>query len=434
MSAEAIVKSHLADGDYFLSAENPTATVDQRDLEDLAMRLFARPDVLAARRRAAATWKLVTEYQMPAEQWAMFEEQMIDYCFRGTLMGTNSDPQYPRVLRVYTPHGHWFGRDVPGSKWGGENPDNAYRVMPIEAGAEYEIHGQRQQCPSGYVTFQVVGNTTTSYTVGSLEQRDMVVDPGGRYLITLSSEASDGRPNHIQIDEDAKYVFVRDSMGDWETQAPDALRIRRITPPTRAPWTEDDLAKRVVHAIVWDVPYAYMASRFFLNKRQAMVQYENTGDTGGLVSQINSPGNFHIDEDEAVIITASNNGADYHSAVLHDLFIRSLEYRNHQSSLNQAQSTVDANGLTTPYVIAHRDPGLANWLDTTGLHDVTILLRWQGLPESGPVGKVTINAKTVKLAQLDSELSPGVAKITPEDRKKQLARRARGYDRRFIDH
>jgi hypothetical protein len=39
---------------YFLSAGNPVANVDQRELEDLAMRVFELPEVRAARKRALA--------------------------------------------------------------------------------------------------------------------------------------------------------------------------------------------------------------------------------------------------------------------------------------------------------------------------------------------------------------------------------------------
>lgn len=421
-------------GDYFLSEDNPAATTDQRELEDLAMRLFERPDVKAARASAANAWRMVTELRMPAQQWAMFDDHMIDYAFRGTLLGTNSDAQHPRVLRVYMPRGRWFGREVPGSKWGGENPDNAYRIMPVEAGASYEIHGWRQKEPSSYVSFQIVGNTTTSYTVGSLEQRDIAIEADGSYVITLGPDAADGRSNHIQLHCDARYVFVRDSMGDWCAQSPDRLRIRRTSAATRPPLSEDELAARVIYAIAWDVPYAYFASRIFLNKRQGLIPPINPADVGGLVSQINSPGSFHIADDEAVVVTATNNGADYRSLVLHDLFIRSLEYRDHQSSLNQGQAATDEGDLTTTYVIAHRDPGIVNWLDTTGLNDVTALHRWQGLPAGGPAGKLEITTKTVKFADLDAELGPGVRRITPEQRKEQMARRAAGYDRRFLDH
>src|SRR5580700_2859722 len=62
----------LASDKFFLSAENPIANVDQRDLEALAIQIFARPDVQAARKRAAATWALVTKGVYSQEQWARF--------------------------------------------------------------------------------------------------------------------------------------------------------------------------------------------------------------------------------------------------------------------------------------------------------------------------------------------------------------------------
>ena len=423
----------MPDAPYFLSAENPVANVDQRDLEDLALRLSRRPDVQAACSRAAVMWRRVTDRLMLAEQMSRFDAHISDYCFKSVLVAADSDANFPRVLRVYSQAAHWFGRDIPASKWGGDNPDNAYRILPIAAGARYEITGRRQRHPSTYVTFQLVGNSSTSETLGSLEERDMRIGRDGSYVLTLDSTPAGGRPNHMQIKPGAMYLFIRDSMADWSTQAPDALRVRRLTLPDRQPLTEDELAARAVRNILGDVFYAYYASRLFFNSPQAMNQPEGAGSVGGLVSQIGSQGHFHIADDEAVIITASAGGATYRSIVLHDLWLRSLEYRDRQVSLNNAQMSPDADGRFT-YVIAHRDPGIQNWLDTTGLHDVLVLQRWQGFPTVGAMVLPTITSRIVKFSDIASELPGGVARVTPTQRQEQLARRAAGYDRRFLDH
>lgn len=419
----------LETGDYFLSATNPVANVDQRDLELLAMRLFERPDVRVARARAEIMWRRVADRLMPADQMALFDRHVSDYCFKCTLVAANTDANHPRVLRVYSEGARWLGHDVPGAKWGGDNPNNAYRIIPVAAGGRYEVTGQRQVDPSTYVTFQLVSNSTTSATLASLEQLDMEIGADGRYTLTLDDRPAEGRRNHLRIPEGTLYLFIRDSMGDWERQQPDALRVRRIDPPTRTPLTEDELAVTAIRNILSDVFYAYYAQRLFFNGPQMMTPPEGAGSVGGLVTQQGSLGHFTLRDDEAVIITANAAGATYRDIVLHDLWLRSLPNRDNQISLTNAQMAPDADGRFT-YVLSITDPGVHNWLDPCGLHDVLILHRWQGFPDPD-AQPPAIESRKVPLAQLEGALPSGVARVTPAERRAQIARRQAAYDRRF---
>ena len=47
---------------FFLSETNPCANVDQRDIEDVAMRLIRRPEVERARAHASLLWRSVAEH------------------------------------------------------------------------------------------------------------------------------------------------------------------------------------------------------------------------------------------------------------------------------------------------------------------------------------------------------------------------------------
>jgi hypothetical protein len=415
---------------YFLSASNPIANVDQRDLERLAMRLFDRADVRVARDKAAIMWRRVADRLMPSDQMALFDDHVSDYCFKSILVAANTDANYPRVLRVYSEGAEWFGHKTPSAKWGGDNPNNAYRIVPVAAGARYEVTGQRQAGPSTYVTFQLVGNSTTSATLASLEQLDMDVAADGSYRLTLDGTPAEGRRNHMTIPEGTLYLFIRDSMTDWESQSPDALHVRRLDPPLRDPLTEDELAATAIRNILADIFYAYYAQRLFFNGPQMMTPPEGAGSVGGLVSQQGSLGHFTLAEDEAVIITANAAGATYRDIVLHDLWLRSLPNRNNQVSLTNAQMAPDADGRFT-YVIAIADPGVHNWLDMCGLHDALVLHRWQGFPDP-QADPPSIESRKVKLSQLDEALPLGVMRVTPEERDRQIARRQAAYDRRFV--
>src|SRR5262245_6953478 len=123
----------MAKDDLFLSAENPIATTHQREQEDLAMRLLQRPEMEKARTFAEFLWREGMQYYAQ-DQWHLFDQMIGEYAYHYALRTVASDPCEPKVVRFMVPPHGWFGRDVPGSRWGGDSPDFIYRIIPIEHG------------------------------------------------------------------------------------------------------------------------------------------------------------------------------------------------------------------------------------------------------------------------------------------------------------
>ena len=169
--------------------------------------------VAAARKQAEYLWRQVVAYPMAAHL-SRFDQMLDEYVFNYMLKAVNSDANDPRFLRVYMPAGQWFGRLTPGSRWGGDNPDNVYRICPIAAGARYEVRGRIRSVPVADVTYTLVGNSTTMKTLGSLEGRDLRTEPDGRGVMTIDDRAAEGRPNHLQSPRGSLVLFVRDSLSD----------------------------------------------------------------------------------------------------------------------------------------------------------------------------------------------------------------------------
>ena len=145
------------------------------------------------------------------------------------------------------------------------------------------------------------------------------------------------------------------------------------------------MAERAATYMVSDVYLLYWFTRLNYNfPVNTMREPRSSGPVGGLQTQMGSQGLIRLADDEAMIITSTAAGAAYRNFVLHDVWYRSIEYWTRQSSLNNAQMAPNEDGRYT-LVVAHRDPGVANWLDTGGLHELYALHRWQGLPvTSGP--------------------------------------------------
>ena len=418
---------------FFLSETNPCANVDQRDIEDVAMRLIRRPEVERARAHASLLWRSVAEYAA-GPQMSRFEEMMDDYTFNYALKAANGDPTRPRVLRSYVPAANWFGRDVPGSRWGGDNPDNAYRLIPIAAEGRYEVHGRRMPGGIANVTYALVANSATSVTLSLLEDCDLKFEPDGSFVITVDDRPTGGLVNHIQNKPGALFLFIRDAMGDWQTETPNALRVKRLDTGPGPAASEADMAELAAKYVVADVYLLYWFTRLNYNMPiNVMREPRGSGAVGGLRSQMGSQGTIRLADDEAMIITSTSGDAAYRGIVLHDIWYRAIEYWKRQSSLNTGQMVPDADGRYT-FVVAHTDPGIANWLDTGGLGETFALHRWQGLPREGSGhAPPTIRSEVIKLKDLESRLPPGVRRIGAAERRQSLERRLAAYQRRFAD-
>ena len=113
------------------------------------------------------------------------------------------------------------------------------------------------------------------------------------------------------------------------------------------------------------------------------------------------------------------------SVSLADFWWQSLDYASRQSSLNGHQAESDADGVFRG-VIAHRDPGVPNWLDTTGYTEGSLAVRFL-LAEAPP--KPSLRA--VPFAALHDELPAGTRRVTPAERAATLLARRRAVWRRF---
>jgi len=421
----------LIKDDYFLSSRNPVANVDQRHVEDLARELIERPELAQAREKAGYLWRVVTEYTAGPQISRlenMLAECTVNYALKGAL-----DPDYPRIVRLLQAPGRWFGRDMPGSRWGGDNPDNAYRLAPVAHGARYVVFGQRMPGGVANVTYTLVANTATSVTLATLEDRDVVTNADGSFVLTIDDQPAAGRPNHLQTQAGVKFLFVRDSMNDWARETPNALRIHRLDPPSRPPRTLAEMAQFAAYHFVDDVYLLYWFTRLNYGfPPDAMRPPRGSGGVGGLRSQMGSQGLIRLQENEAMVVTATDAGAAFRDFVLHDVWYLTIEYWQRQTSLTAGQMVADDDGRYT-FVIAHEDPGVHNWLDTGGLHEIYALHRWQGLPrdESTPLPQIT--SRVIPLSDLARALPKGVRTLSRTERAEQLARRQRDFLVRFAE-
>lgn len=417
------------------SPANPTATADQRDLEALALKVLQTPEVQFAKAQAANRLKVLIGKDVPEEAWQSFDNTMEEWAFGFALRAANSDSGHPRVLRhLFAPAHQWFGMAVPGNHGiGGDNPDNIYSIIPIDPYSRFEVIGHHHSA-SVDAPFQIVSNLSLSTTLSMLEWQDIKVRGDGSFVVSIDPEPANGRPNHLQTSPDALYLLIRDTMPAWG-DVPNHYSVKRLDSPLAKPMSLEQITKRAALWIINEIPSAHYW--------QAMVNQlaENqftpafvTGKVGGMFTARMSYAKLHLRDDEAYVITVKNGRADYRGLVLMNFWQHSVDYGNRLTSMNDSQSDPNPDGTTT-YVISKNDPGIYNWIDTTGLRHPKVMIRWQGLPYQDKQFDENswVEGKLVKFNQLEKSLPKYVKKITPESRKKQLELRQQSYKTRFTD-
>jgi hypothetical protein len=78
-------------------------------------------------------------------------------------------------------------------------------------------------------------------------------------------------------------------------------------------------------------------------------------------------------------------------------------------------------------VVAHRDPGVANWLDTAGHSEGPIILRCVRT-ETAPVP----TTRVVPMADVAAALPPGTRRVSPEERAAVMDARRLAVSKRFV--
>lgn len=416
---------------YFLSAENPIATVEQRELEATALRLLKRPELQKAQTTVSMLWRNVMAYPV-RDQMARFDNMIDEYMFHFALRAANSDACYPKVLRFMAPPHRWFGRDVPGSRWAGDSPDFIYRLIPITHGGRYELH-VRTTCPSPpTVNYALMADAPAPVVHFLLDSLD-IADANREHVITVDGAPADGRKNHMQTRPGSDHIMIRDALGDWIAQTPNALRVSRLDTPDRAPLAEDELAQRAARSALEGVYYAYYCTQSgYGQPPNEMRPLQSSAAYGGMPTQWGNKGNLHLADDAALLVRANAAGALFRNVVLCDAFFMSLNYWSRIGSLNMVQMAPDEDGWFT-YVVAHEDPGVHNWLDTGGLQRTIFGQRWQAFARDGATETPSLSVRTVKFKDLEAALPQGVRRIDSAGRRDQIAHREAGFKRRFID-
>ena len=152
---------------------------------------------------------------------------------------------------------------------------------------------------------------------------------------------------------------------------------------------------------------------------------------GGQSTNLYAGGVYELGPDEALVIESRVAiEPEYLGMVLSNLWGESLDFASHQCSLNGFQSERDADGALR-WVVAHRDPGVPNWLDTTGHPEGFMSPRWS-FAETPPQDRwPTIHAKKVRFDEIRAHLPRETRTLLPGERAERIRIRQEHVRRRY---
>jgi hypothetical protein len=313
--------------------------------------------------------------------------------------------------------------------FGATNTDNNYYRAALDPGGTYRVSGDLTGVKELLFSVQdgefVFGKTEV---LAELSLEELTLGEGGTLELYLGGPE---RPrNWLPLAPEAEYLNVREFVGDWEHDALASLFMERLddvgpvgtlTPAAHAAaldrvatWVEASVA-------VWKDYAAGLRAVLAVNELQAPLK-----PVGGAQNMLHGAAQWELEPDQALVVEFDRPDATYWSIQTYVLdWMVPLDFANRVTSLNDRQLHEDDDGVVR-IVLSHVDPGVQNWLDTSGLRNGLFTYRYVR-PKNAPAPRTAVvPAKEVRL-HLHSSTPP----FSPKERGEQVVSRQRGVTRRF---
>jgi hypothetical protein len=269
---------------------------------------------------------------------------------------------------------------APAQKILGDNVDSLYHFAPLRGDRRYRIRGRRGN--EVYLAFCVYGGKPdgewSERVVANLSQRDIACDADGGFTIELAA-APPPTGTAIRLAPDAVCVIVRQYFVDGASLRPASFTIEALDPVGPPPPLDDATLARKLGAVATfvreTIQFAPLPSGLPPNLLGPAMPWNPNVPGWGTPDNVYSLGLFRLEPDEALVIEGRSPKCVYFGAQLWNRYMQSLDYRYHRVSLNHAEIAFEADG-SFKLVVAHRDPGMPNWLDTAGHREGVVFCRW----------------------------------------------------------
>lgn len=397
----------------------------------------------------------------------------------GSLERMLDDPLYPRFKRAIQP---WNRGTI-------DNADAVYLYAEIDGNHSYRIRGQVADCRHWRGEAPVTGRRAPQYLIfelasgyagdsGSLAElvpgtrintstldcHTLYVEKDGSFEILVAPERPAGYQGNFLLskrsshDKDyvGRYLTLRELFHDWENERLIDIEILRLECERYPrPALNAEKAAHMLRQIgtltnhqmrFWNIFYSQLLETYGKTKIglsadgdppfmpcNAMNEPNAMGiaSGGGQSTNIYSGGVFKLAEHEALLIESSvAKTPAFMGFHLANLWGESLDFESYQSSLNASQMDVGEDGVYR-WIVAHRDPGFANWLDTTGLEQGFLTVRYTYKEQPPQADWPTLQVNKVHIDELDGLLKDKMRRVRPDERRANILLRHRHVQYRY---
>lgn len=298
-------------------------------------------------------------------------KNLTDILSTGLMFYTQNDPERPEFMPV-------IGNE---RKFGGDNADAFYHYAPLNGERAYIMTiNPGEAC---YFAFTVYGGSQDNiHIVSNVSLPDLIKNLDGNYEIELSPERNTDAANHILLNADTNTLVSREYFFDRDNEQGVTMDIKPLLRPQISPLpSEAETAKHfqaVSNFIRGWINFAPMPMPE--NKSAYNVvcpPFKALESTGHWTTpdSIHAFGFFQLEEDEALVLHGRSPECAYWGCNLWTPAMRTFDYKNHRTAVNKKTISYEEDG-SWKLVIAHKDPGFPNWIQTAGNLRGVIYFRW----------------------------------------------------------
>lgn len=266
-------------------------------------------------------------------------------------------------------------------KMGADNPDNFYQNAAVSGACEYRIYGNRGTV--AYLSFATqaghYGQGGGMPPTGTLEASALQLAENGDFEIVMSCKQQPG--NWLRMTPETGLLIVRQTFLDREKEVLASLRIERTDGPNQplpiTPAAVDEGLRSAGTLVAGaSLLFAKWARDFQAHSNQLpRFDQEVSNAAGGDPNIAYYHSHWRLAEGEALIIEVVPPVCQHWNFQLNNYWMESLDYRYFTIHKNKHTTRLLPDG-TARLVVAHRDPGVPNFIDTAGHTSGTMLFRW----------------------------------------------------------
>jgi hypothetical protein len=339
----------------------------------------------------------------------------------------SSDTRYP-VLHTFC---------GPTRKLGGDCADFTYQQAWIDGRSTYRLTGTRgaarffnvtvqgPRTPGPGVLHEPFGDTPEANLLGG----QLHTGDNGEFEIYIGGPQHG--PNWLPTTPESRKLFIRQGFDRWD-ELPAQMRIERIDMASPKPLPTP---AEMVDAVRWAGEFVtgLMSDwpEFPFNYGGVDAEHPNTFPRIGATDADSKRGRaaanmyWKLADDEALVVEFDAHDGLWMFTNM-GVFFNSMDYLYRPVSYTPSRTTVDRDGRIR-LVMAHRDPGVHNWMDTQGFECGN--LTYRHMLEGEPV---VLDTRVVNYDELLGALPEDTAMVDATERAAAMWERFQGIRRRYV--